>query len=186
MMVAVSERPDVWLRGNLRPAVVVALAAVVCAGLLPAAGILAAWPFWALGLAGAGAGALLALAAGLVWAAAQPRLGRQGEFMLVRLAPLACRRVPLEIVECVFRGTEPVAAAGQPPRYRVGTIALRLAERAKEWRERETFRPWGTWEDGYIVIDGRWCEPLSPELAQQIAARLADAKRELAAGRQPR
>ena len=57
-----------------------------------------------------------------------------------------------------------------------------LAERATEWRSRQFFGPWGSWEDGHIVIDGRWCEPLSAESARQIATRLAEVKREVAAG----
>jgi hypothetical protein len=183
MMPAATEQTEVWLRGNLRPAAALALALVMAAAAILAAVWLAGAAGWATMVATIGAAVIVLLAAGLVWGAAQPRLARQGDSILVRLAPLASRSVPLEIVECVFRGTEPVAAAGDPPKFRVGTLVLRLAERATEWRDRETFRPWGSWDDGHIVIDGRWCEPLSPESARQIATRLADAKRQ-AAGRQ--
>jgi hypothetical protein len=65
----------------------------------------------------------------------------------------------------------------------VGTIVVRLAERATEWRDRPSFAPWGSWADGHIICDGRWCEPLSVERARAISASLLEAKREVAATR---
>lgn len=176
-MAAAGERREVWLRSNLRPVVALAVAAAAIATLAVVMALTLPLPPWAavglVGLAG-----VVALAAGcLAWGATQPRLALDGDAVAVRLAPLTVQRVPLGVVECIFRGSEPIAAAGDPPRFRVGTLVLRLAERATEWRQRPSFRPWGTWEDGHVVIDGRWCEPLSPESARQIATRLAEAKR---------
>ena len=113
--------------------------------------------------------------------AGRPRLARRGDELLVHLSPFVVRRVPLEVVECVFHGSQPLesaatAAAGPP--LRVGTLVLRLAERAVEWRERPTFTPWGTWQDGHIICDGRWCEPLTVEVARGVGSRLFEAKRE--------
>ncbi|MDA0255661.1 MAG: hypothetical protein O3A18_12360, partial [Planctomycetota bacterium] len=85
---------------------------------------------------------LIALAA----VALRPRLTRRGDRLEVRLTPLGVERVPLELVECLFRGSEPLPAAGDehaPPQYRVGTLVVRLAERAEAWRRRPTLRPWG-------------------------------------------
>ena len=65
---------------------------------------------------------------------------------------------------------------------RIGTLVVRFAERAVEWKARPAFRPWGTWDDGHVVIDGRWCEPLSRETVERIAAALLEAKR---AAREP-
>jgi hypothetical protein len=56
---------------------------------------------------------------------------------------------------------------------------MRLAERFADYAKRPTFTPWGTWDDGYVVFDGRWCEPLSADLAKQLSRRLIDAKRSL-------
>ncbi|NBU39227.1 MAG: hypothetical protein EBS51_00115 [Planctomycetia bacterium] len=55
-------------------------------------------------------------------------------------------------------------------------MIIRLAERATEWRDRPTYAPWGSWEDGHIVIDGRWSEPLSPERTRSLAMRLIEAR----------
>lgn len=185
---------EIWLRGNVRP--VLAVGATVCGGLAAAlvavattAGPGAVWP-----LAGALA-AGLAVVAALLGVAAGPRLGRRGPVLLVRLSPWTTAEVPLAVVECVFPGSQPLAgpvlrevhaagngaAEGAGPSRRVGTLVIRFAERAREWRERPTFAPWGTWHDGHAIIDGRWCEPLSAELARTISQRLLEAKREASA-----
>jgi hypothetical protein len=183
MMPRADEQSEVWLRGNLRPVLVIAVAAAGVAAVAGMAAVMTTPPAWVIVAAAAAGGLLLTGLGVLAWAAVQPRLVRQGDSIVVRLAPLRVERVPLEVVECVFRGTEPVIAGEElAPRFRVGTLILRIAERAGEWRERETFRFWGSWDDGHIVIDGRWCEPLSPESARRIATRLAELRRELAAG----
>ena len=176
MMPRAGEHNEVWLQGNLRPVIAISLVAGIAAALTVVAVAIVAPPAWALLAVAAAGGLLLALLVMLAWAAAQPRLVRRGNSVAV----------PLEVVECVFRGTEPIVASEEAaPRFRVGTLILRIAERATEWRERETFRPWGSWDDGHIVIDGRWCAPLSAESARQIATRLAELKRELSAGCPP-
>ena len=181
MMPRAEEQSEVWLRGNLRPVMGIAIVAAIVAVVAGGAAALVSPPAWVIAAAAAAGGLLFAGLGVLAWAAAQPRLERRGNSIAVRLAPMGVERVPLEVVECVFRGTEPVIAGEESaPRFRVGTLILRIAERASEWRERETFRFWGSWDDGHIVIDGRWCEPLSPESARQIATRLAELRRELA------
>ncbi len=179
------EQAEVWLRANHRPVLGLAIGpgiALAVVGLLVAAvapGPAAAAVGVATGSAVAG---LIALAA----VALRPRLTRRGDRLDVRLTPLGVERVPLELVECLFRGSETVPAAADeqaPPRYRVGTLVVRLAERAEAWRSRPTFRPWGNWEDGHITIDGRWCEPLTRERVGQIAERLIAAKRQHADGK---
>jgi hypothetical protein len=183
----VAEQRDVWLKGNLRPVAGLALIAAVTAA-AAAAGFAAAGLGWAVWLVGGIAAATLAAAAAVARAAAAPRLARIGDRLEVRLAPGRVERVPLEVVECVFRGSEVLpepAGDDAAPRLRVGTLVIRFAERAAEWRSRPAFRPWGTWDDGCAVIDGRWCEPLSRETVQRIASALLDAKRKAAAGLAP-
>ncbi|MFM7137617.1 MAG: hypothetical protein ACKO1M_11195 [Planctomycetota bacterium] len=177
-----AKRREVWLRGNVRPVaglavITIVVAAAIVAGFAAAGLAPAAW------LAGGLAAALLAAAAVVARAAAAPRLVRAGERLEVRLVPGRVGRVPLEVVECVFGGSELLPEPGgdeASPRLRVGTLVVRFAERATEWKTRPAFRPWGTWDDGNAVIDGRWCEPLSRETVQRIAASLIDAKRSVA------
>ena len=180
---------DVWLRGNVRP--VAAAAAVCLAGLVvvvavivAAGGLRALAPLVAAGVALAVAALGLAMA-GLTAAAARPRLVRRGDRLVVRLSPAAVAEVPLDAVECFFQGSNPLDPRGRPTcgdhaACRVNTLVMRLAERATEHRSRSTFTPWGTWDDGYVVFDGRWCEPLSADLARALSRRLLDAKREAA------
>jgi hypothetical protein len=174
-----AERREVWLRGNVRPvAGLAAITAVVAAA--AAAGFSAAGIGWAAWLVGGGAAAVLVAAAVVARAAAAPRLARDGDRLELRLAPGRVERVPLEVVECVFRGSELLPEPGNDeasPRLRVNTLVVRFAERATEWKTRPVFRPWGTWDDGHAVIDGRWCEPLSRETVQRIAADLLEARR---------
>lgn len=176
----------VWLRSNPRPAVagtaVVALALAAAVAALWAGGG-PAWAWWTVAVAAAAGGVI---AAALVVTASLPRLERRGSRLRVRLSPLAAHDVPLEIVECVFPGSSPLAGteSGAAPR-RVGTIVMRLAERAVDWKERPVFAAWGTWNDGHVVIDGRWCEPLSLEVTKQLGQRILEAKREVAASPRP-
>ena len=104
----------------------------------------------------------------------------------MRLSPTVVREVPLDVVECFFLGS--AALGGEAQRRtdvwsrRVTTLVMRLAERAVEQQRRPTFAAWGTWNDGAIVIDGRWCEPLSVDVARRLSGLLIEAKRAAAGG----
>ena len=181
-----SIRPvETWLRGNVRPVawlggvgltvVVAAVTAAACGAVRPVV--------WAVlvpvGLAAAVAVGLLARAA------ARPRLERRGDMVRVRLSPTRTEDVPLDVIDCFFPGSNPIDRSGEPTcgshaAFRVNTLVMRLAERAADRAARPTFTPWGTWDDGYVIFDGRWCEPLSPELARALGRRLIEAKRALA------
>lgn len=177
---------EVWLRGNRRVAAIVAVVAVAC-DLVAVAAVLAAvapgqggTAWWAV------AAVMGTIASGLgllAWASARPRLLRQGDQLFVQVAPFVRETLPIDVVECVFPGSQPLAADGMPAgegpaSFRVGTLVLRLAERAIDYRSRDMFPPWGTWADGNVAIDGRWCEPLSPGLARTVGTLLMEAKRE--------
>lgn len=178
---------EVWLRGNLRPVLVAAVAtACVAAGLMVTVFLAGVPSFERWLIAGFCAASALLLCA-LALAAVQPRLVHEGTVLKVRLAPGVVQAVPLAVVECFFIGSS-LLEPDTPPRaeqitHRVGTLVMRVAERAAAWQTRPTFAPWGTWEDGAIVFDGRWCEPLSVELARQLSGKLVEAKRAEAAGR---
>jgi len=174
---------EIWLRGNVRPA---ALLVGVALASGTALAVLAALPRTAPVAVPLALGALVfagPLVASLALAACQPRLCRRGNVLRVRLAPLAAHDVPVEFVECFFMGSHVLPdpqARDDVPTQRVGTLVMRVAERATAWHARPTFAPWGTWADGTVVFDGRWCEPLSVDLARRLSARLVEAKRKAA------
>jgi hypothetical protein len=180
-----SQHAEIWLRGNVRPVASLALmTALVAGGLIAIVGMRANGPLAWLFMAAVGA-----ISAGVVGtlasAAARPRLQLRGDSLQIRLSPTAVQDVPLDAVECFFQGSNPIARSGESTcgdraAFRVNTLVMRLAERAGDVASRPTFTPWGTWEDGYVVFDGRWCEPLSADLARGLSRQLVDAKRALA------
>jgi hypothetical protein len=179
---------EVWLAGNVRPAAGLGLLAVAVglAGVVAALAGGGGWIVWPLAAVASGLGVTAGVLAG---AASRPRLACRSGVLVVRLSPWRADEVPLDVVECVFHGSQPLTGAalehthdvgppdGAAPTRRVGTLVIRLAERASDWRSRATFPPWGSWDDGHVVVDGRWCEPLSPALARSIGERLVAAKR---------
>ena len=177
---------EIWLRGNLRPvAWLAAVAAVIAGGCVVAAGLLASSLPSFLLVAAPACGTAAGIVGTLMSTAARPRLERVGDLLRIRLSPTTVEEVPLDAVECFFQGSNPITRSGEPTcgdhaAFRVNTLVMRLAERAADFSKRTTFTPWGTWDDGYVVFDGRWCEPLSPEFARQIGRRLVEAKRSLA------
>ena len=178
---------EIWLRGNLRPVAALAVAAAVVCGALIAAVSLADSTAMHRGVVVAACGAAATAIGCMAIVTARPRLEHVGSDLRVRLSPTAVQRVPLAAVECFFPGSQPIARNGTPTcgdraAFRVNTLVMRLAERAEEHQSRNTFTPWGTWSDGYVVFDGRWCEPLSPELARQLSRKLVDARRLMSDG----
>jgi hypothetical protein len=170
---------EVWLRANLRPAAV--LFGAIAAAVAAAAAVLIAVrpPAWSVAIVVMACLIGLMVAAAFLWAASRPRLARRGGTLEVRLSPLGVQRVPLEVVECIFPGSQLLGADDETADRRVSTLVMRLAERAVEWRSRPVAAAWGSWEDGNVVFDGRWCEPLSQAIARDISARLLEAKRRL-------
>ena len=170
---------EVWLRGNVRPvlgltAVAAAIGTALVAALLAtgmhAVHVRLVAAYWLVAAA---------VVAAVAVVAARPRLERRGGMLRVRLAPGRADEVPLAAVECFFLGSHPLGP-DDAVTHRVGTLVMRIAERAAEWQERPTFVPWGTWNEGAVVFDGRWCEPLSIELARRLSGRLVEAKRAVA------
>lgn len=123
------------------------------------------------------AAAIIGLA--IVWRlAGAPRLAQKGEELLIYLRwgrPIA---VPLRCVECMFIG----GGRGRDESHRklpTHDLIVRIAERCQEWSVRRTAAILGRWSDGYVVIRGLWCEPLSVELVQLLNERLAAEKHRL-------
>ena len=187
MAVVGDERAEVWLRGNLRPVGSLAAVAAVISGSLLLAATGESVPVWGKILLVVLCGVLTLVIAVLALVASRPRLSYRDGLLRVRLTPLAVEDVPVELVECFFLGSSAVAVAGYSPKSvalpsqlavrRVGTLVMRLAERADQWQARPTFAPWGEWLAGAVVFDGRWCEPLSIAGVVQLSRRLVEAKR---------
>jgi hypothetical protein len=171
---------EVWLKGNPRPAV--ALCAAMMLAAVAAGAAVAVWrpAPWIAAVVAAACAVGVVVGAGLVWVASRPRLARRGNVLEIRLSPLGVERVPLDIVECVFPGSQPLGGDDNASAdRRVGTLVLRLAERASDWRSRPVAAAWGEWEEGNVVFDGRWCEPLSQAVARDLSGRLLEARRGL-------
>jgi hypothetical protein len=110
----------------------------------------------------------------------QPRLALQGNELVVFLRQPRPYRVPVEFVECFFIGQ---AASTLRLRHPTGsriesvTVVVRLAERAKQWRERPSNQAVGRWCDGYITIVGDWTDRLDGEVITRMNRRLVEYKK---------
>ena len=168
---------ETWLKTNRRILVVgcCAFASIAAIGLLLAlfGGTTLRW----LGI-GIGVVSLLGMMSCL-WTMRQPRLGFIDDWLVVNLTTGAPTRVPIEVVECFFLGQASTDIESESDKeVETSTVVVRLAERAKEWHERKTKSSLGRWCDGYIVVHGTWCEPISPELLKQMNHRLAEIHRQ--------
>ncbi len=55
---------------------------------------------------------------------------------------------------------------------------MRIAEKAKEYQQRDVKSALGKWDEGYVTFYGAWCEPLTLEVVQRLNARLAEVQRQ--------
>jgi len=110
----------------------------------------------------------------------RPRLAYDAGVLHLYLGLGRPAKVPIEIVECFFLGS---AASGLPGALgkarRASTVVVRLAESAREWADREVDERLGQWNDGYIVIRGAWCEPLTRSRLEQLNRKLLEERRRL-------
>lgn len=172
---------ECWLRTNIRatslgflvPALLALLGLVLMLA-LPGQSGFSLWQW--LGAA------LLALAVVMAAAVAYlmrlPRLGYEGGRLLVYLKGMTPFRVPVDIVEVFFLGqTESMVPGRGGTSAKTTAVVVRLAEKAKEWHQRDVSPALGKWRDGYITIRGTWCEPISPEVLERLNHRLVAAHR---------
>lgn len=173
-----------WVRGNRRAFAISAVAPAFLAATLGAAflalailGDLSAAPRFAMYVL---AGLLLAgavfFAGSALYLMNTPRIAYRDGRVLVYLQPKSPESISLDTVECFFLGREPVEIGSRPSR--VSNIVVRLAEADRELRTRTLKTRFGGYRDGYIIVDGAWCEPITPELMKQINARLSEARRQ--------
>ena len=175
-----------WLRSNLRLAGLLAVIAsflflsslAICGVALWFSGGLSGVAF----LFSAGLGILSCIIGYLAFTAKQGRIFLKDSELIVRIGPASVERLPLDAVECFFLGSQPLDHSGNPvasdeAAFRVGTLVVRVAERYGHLASGRR-GPWACWEDGYLVVDGRWSEPLVVETLRRINGRLAVAKRQ--------
>ena len=184
-MPARSPNQTAWLATNRRLASLLT-AGVILFLLLAGTVAMAVWMAaggWTvvLWITAVGAASSLPLAA-IAAAAWMPRLLQAGEQLVVRFGPGRCESLPLTVVEAFFLGSRPLDHRGEPAAteeaaFRVGTLVVRVAERAVDINSRTTSGPWAAWENGYLIIDGRWTEPLTVEIVRRVNGRLTVAKR---------
>ena len=108
-----------------------------------------------------------------------PRLAYQDGQLLVFLTRGSPLRVPVDVVECFFLGqTEENQSPGhEKRRAQTATVVVRLAEAAKEWHRFDVKAALGSWQNGYIIIRGTWCEPLSMDRVNALNTRLKEVKK---------
>ena len=182
--------PEVWLRPNRRALL---LGMLLPALLLIAGGWLLAVALWADLWFGWTIVAILALLAGLgiaiqlfYWMRV-PRLAYENQHLLVYLESAQPTRVPIEIVECFFLGqgaSELPKLEGKEPE--TANVIVRLAESAKEWKHRDVKPTLGHWCEGYITLNGAWCEPIDGDALKTLNQRLVAEHRKLRAQRDER
>lgn len=172
---------EVWLRTNRR-ALLIGVAFVGLIVLAAASAIVISGQFWfgpALQIGGwatLGLGSLLVLM--LVYQMRLPRLAYCNGHLLVYLKSAEPERVPIEIVELFFFGqgvSHLPANESEPSKSR--TVVVRLAEAAAEWHARDVNPNWGEWREGYIILRGTWCEPLTPDVMKDLNRRLREVHR---------
>lgn len=174
--------PEVWLRTNRRALLVMMILPGV---LLLASAVGLAWSLLTrqhalISVPIALVVLLLAwLFVSLALAWKSPRLAYESGELLVYLKPGPPTRVPIDIVEVFFLGqgaSELPKLAGREPETQ--NIVVRLAESATEWKHRDVPPAIGHWCESYITLRGSWCEPITPELMQQMNQRLIEVHRE--------
>ena len=172
---------EIWLRPNRRAlgVAMIAPAVVTCLGVTLA--ILgwwtdAPWQFGG-GIATTGMGAVLLM---LLWAAMTiPRLAYRDGELLVYLRTSRPIAVPIEVVESLFLGHGPAMLKGDDSDHATTrNVVVRIADTALDWHQRDVRSELGKWCDGYIVIRGTWCEPVSLEQLNKLNARLLELHRD--------
>ena len=178
-----SSTTESWLKANWRPVAM----AMVAPGILLLVSVLAAvfatssvvrWGWVAVALLS------VMMIAGLATLLA-PRVARKGSWLLVRLRFGSPLQVPLEHVEVFFFGQGPTKAGprgeleDEDQQDQTSNVVVRIAEAATDYHHRNVEDRLGKWFEGYIVIRGTHCEPLSKEVLTRLNQRLVQCHRDL-------
>lgn len=172
---------EVWLRSNVRaalvvilPLVVVGIAGVVLLALYWTAddGRYFRWAGYALATFGLG------IAAWQSYLASFPRMAYEAGELWLYLPPPDPLKVPIDVVECFFIGQGPsLLPDAKGGEAQAANIIVRLAQRATEWHAAETPPVLAKWADGYITLRGAFCESFDGDLVNALNKRLAEIHR---------
>jgi hypothetical protein len=173
---------EVWLRPNRRALMLGMLlpGLLLVAGVwLIAVGLLGQlWIGWGV-IGGLSVLAATLLALQLMYWMRVPRLAYDEGQLLVYLESTSPTPVPIEIVECFFLGqgsSDLPKLEGKDPE--TANVIVRLAESAKDWKHRDVRPSLGHWCEGYITLNGAWCEPIDGEALKKLNQRLIAAHRQ--------
>ena len=113
----------------------------------------------------------------LIRQTSQPRLSYRPDELVVSVNADEIS-VPISFVECFFLGQ---LTTSLPPFHlqqrRVAAVVVRLAESADDWKNRDINPAIGKWKDGYIILNGIWCEPLDLAVVNRLNHRLREVQR---------
>ena len=124
-------------------------------------------------------GVSLILAIGLLHQFRQPRLAFRDGFVLFYLKAGSPIEVPVQIVEAFFLGTGPShLPINNAEETKSMNLIARLSRRQPEWHEREVKQALGEWSDGYVLIRGTWCEPISEQVLNSLNGKLHQISKE--------
>ena len=155
-----------------------ALLGALLAGLGLGALLLVAWSSgiarWLLG--GIGAVGIAALAA-FLYSLRRPVIAFENGQLLVTAGVGPPYRIPIDAVEVFFLGQGGTAVQPRGQKAEARNVVVRLAERATEWHQRDISKSVGKWEDGYISLNGTWCEPIDGDLLKRLNHQLVQIKR---------
>ena len=175
---------DVWLKPNQRAltaSIVMPLAIIVGAALM-LTGVLGDVHWVIQGVTGGLALVSVFAVVVLVKWFCHPRLAYEDGVLLVNLNAGPALKVPIDLVEVFFAGqsdshmTKTFQQTNSvTPESR--TIVVRLAERATQYHSRTVMPRLGSWEHGYIVVRGTWCEPINREVIKRLNKQLVAAHR---------
>jgi hypothetical protein len=172
---------EVWLRPNRRailfgcapPVVLIALGVWLVFGIEGDSG---SWLHW-LGLALIAAG--IAAVAALIRHTFRPRIAYRDGHVLFHLRSGRPFAVPAHLVESFFVGQGPATfPGGMHNRRQTANLIARLSQRETDWAHREVKPALGKWCDGYVTINGTWCEPLDDAVLRRLNRRLHEVKQQ--------
>jgi hypothetical protein len=90
--------------------------------------------------------------------------------------------VPVQIVESFFVGQGPATLpGGVQDRRQTANLVARLSQRETDWARRDVKPSLGKWCDGYVTINGTWCEPLDDVVLRRLNRRLHEVKQQAGA-----
>jgi len=173
---------EVWIRPNRRamlcgcapPLVLAALGTWLALGM---EGQSSSWPRW-LGILMIVTG--VAVITALLRHVFRPRIAyRDGHvwFYLNSGEPFA---VPVHIVESFFVGQgSATLPGGIQNRRQTANLVARLSQRETDWARRDVKPALGKWCDGYVTINGTWCEPLNDVILRRLNRRLHEVKQQV-------